>query len=82
MRRLPRILGLLNYIKVEARTIKKAWEGRSGMADQLAGDHCQVLVVGAGPAGAATAYHLAKAGIDVLVLEKSAFPRDKICGDG
>lgn len=59
-----------------------AREGRSGMADQLAGDRCQVLVVGAGPAGAATAYHLAKAGIDVLVLEKSVFPRDKICGDG
>ncbi|KQZ66890.1 geranylgeranyl reductase family protein [Nocardioides sp. Root151] len=42
----------------------------------------QVIVVGAGPAGAATAYHLAAAGIDVLVLEKSSFPRDKICGDG
>ena len=55
-----------------------AREGRSGMADQLAGDRCQVLVVGAGPAGAATAYHLAKAGIDVLVLEKSGFPRAKI----
>jgi len=42
----------------------------------------QVIVVGAGPAGAATAYHLAAAGIDVLLLEKSAFPRDKVCGDG
>ena len=42
----------------------------------------QVIVVGAGPAGAATAYHLANAGIDVLLLEKSAFPRDKVCGDG
>lgn len=52
------------------------------MATKIAKDQCQVLVVGAGPAGAATAYHLAKAGIDVLVLEKSAFPRDKICGDG
>lgn len=42
----------------------------------------QVIVVGAGPAGAATAYHLAVAGVDVLLLEKSSFPRDKICGDG
>ncbi|MDO7868618.1 geranylgeranyl reductase family protein [Nocardioides jiangxiensis] len=42
----------------------------------------QVIVVGAGPAGAATAYHLANAGIDVLLLEKSSFPRDKVCGDG
>ena len=41
-----------------------------------------VIVVGAGPAGASTAYHLAAAGADVLLLEKSAFPRDKICGDG
>ncbi|KRF16667.1 drug:proton antiporter [Nocardioides sp. Soil797] len=42
----------------------------------------QVIIVGAGPAGAATAHHLATAGIDVLALEKTAFPRDKICGDG
>ncbi len=41
-----------------------------------------VIVVGAGPAGSAAAYHLANAGADVLLLEKSAFPRDKICGDG
>lgn len=44
--------------------------------------HVQVIVVGAGPAGAATAYHLAQAGVSVLVLEKATFPRDKICGDG
>ena len=42
----------------------------------------QAIVVGAGPAGSAAAYHLANAGIDVLLLEKSGFPRDKICGDG
>ncbi len=41
-----------------------------------------VIVVGAGPAGSATAYHLARAGRSVLVLEKSAFPREKVCGDG
>ncbi len=41
-----------------------------------------VIVVGAGPAGASVAYHLAESGVDVLLLEKSAFPRDKICGDG
>ncbi|MFJ6212479.1 geranylgeranyl reductase family protein [Streptomyces sp. NPDC092296] len=41
-----------------------------------------VIVVGAGPAGATTAYHLAKSGLDVLLLEKSAFPREKVCGDG
>jgi geranylgeranyl reductase family protein len=42
----------------------------------------QVIVVGAGPAGAAVAYHLATAGVDVLLLEKGSFPRDKVCGDG
>src|SRR3954452_14852949 len=41
-----------------------------------------VIVVGAGPAGTSAAYHLAHAGVDVLLLERSAFPRDKICGDG
>src|SRR5699024_8181853 len=31
--------------------------------------------------GSATAAHLARAGLDVVVLEKSSFPRDKVCGD-
>ena len=41
-----------------------------------------VVVVGAGPAGAAAAYHLASAGHEVVLIEKEAFPRDKVCGDG
>jgi menaquinone-9 beta-reductase len=41
-----------------------------------------VIVVGAGPGGSATAYYLAQAGLDVLLLEKTAFPREKVCGDG
>ncbi|WP_142160844.1 geranylgeranyl reductase family protein [Cellulomonas sp. SLBN-39] len=45
-------------------------------------DDADVIVVGAGPAGAGAAYWCASAGLDVLLLEKSAFPRDKICGDG
>jgi len=39
-------------------------------------------VVGAGPGGSAAAYHLATAGLDVLLLEKTSFPREKVCGDG
>lgn len=42
---------------------------------------CDVLVVGGGPSGAAAAYWLAEAGLDVLVVEKKHFPRDKTCGD-
>ncbi|MFI6821422.1 geranylgeranyl reductase family protein [Micromonospora sp. NPDC050187] len=41
-----------------------------------------VIVVGAGPGGSATAYHLARHGARVLLLEKTEFPREKVCGDG
>jgi geranylgeranyl reductase family protein len=41
-----------------------------------------VIIVGAGPAGSATAAYLAMTGIDVLLLEKTEFPREKVCGDG
>ncbi|MEY2688548.1 MAG: hypothetical protein RL375_2746 [Pseudomonadota bacterium] len=43
---------------------------------------CDVLVVGAGPAGSACARALALAGIDVVLVDQHEFPRDKICGDG
>ncbi len=41
-----------------------------------------VLVVGGGPAGAATGYWLAAAGHEVCVVERKTFPREKTCGDG
>ena len=43
---------------------------------------CDVLVVGAGPAGSAAAKWLARAGREVLLVDQHAFPRDKVCGDG
>jgi geranylgeranyl reductase family protein len=45
-------------------------------------EEADVIVVGAGPAGSTTAFYLAQAGLDVLLLEKSRFPREKVCGDG
>ncbi|HET9180964.1 MAG TPA: NAD(P)/FAD-dependent oxidoreductase [Candidatus Angelobacter sp.] len=41
---------------------------------------CDVLIVGAGPAGSSCAWGLRASGLDVVVLDKSSFPRDKICG--
>lgn len=56
---------------------------REAHADQSApSEEAQVIVVGAGPAGSSAAFHLARAGVDVLLLEKSVFPREKVCGDG
>ena len=41
----------------------------------------QVLVVGGGPAGASTAWHLAQSGVDVTLVDRAHFPRDKPCGE-
>ncbi len=43
---------------------------------------CDVLVVGAGPAGSAAAATLARAGLAVVLIDAQAFPRDTVCGDG
>ena len=51
-------------------------------AQRSADADADVIVVGAGPAGSTAATYLAQAGLDVLLLEKSAFPREKVCGDG
>jgi flavin-dependent dehydrogenase len=42
---------------------------------------CDVAVIGAGPAGSMTAWGLASEGIDVTILDRDPFPRDKVCGD-
>jgi geranylgeranyl reductase family protein len=41
-----------------------------------------VLIVGSGPGGSTAAYHLARHGVDVTVVDKASFPREKVCGDG
>jgi geranylgeranyl reductase family protein len=42
-------------------------------------ESCDVLIVGGGPAGSSCARRLRRAGLDVLILDKSEFPRDKVC---
>src|SRR5262245_59162582 len=43
-------------------------------------DSCDVLIVGGGPAGSSCAWGLRNSGLDVLILDKSSFPRPKVCG--
>ena len=43
-------------------------------------DSCDVLIVGGGPAGSSCAWGLRQSGLDVLVIDRSIFPRNKLCG--
>ena len=43
--------------------------------------NADVLIVGAGPAGSSIALRLGRAGVDVALLERSRFPRTKVCGE-
>jgi geranylgeranyl reductase family protein len=45
-------------------------------------ERADIVIVGAGPGGAATGYYAARAGLSVLLLDRQGFPRDKPCGDG
>ena len=54
----------------------------TGAATGAVADEADVIVVGAGPGGSAAAYHMARHGLRVLLLEKTEFPREKVCGDG
>jgi menaquinone-9 beta-reductase len=42
-------------------------------------ERCDVLIVGGGPAGSSCAWKLVQAGLDVVVVDKARFPRDKVC---
>ena len=43
-------------------------------------DACDVLIVGAGPAGSSCAWKLRDSGLNVVILDRQTFPRDKVCG--
>lgn len=63
--------------KVRAAACTTAWQNGVRM------DSFDIIVVGAGPAGATAAYQLGRAGVRVLLLDKAAaFPREKPCGGG
>ena len=52
---------------------------RNGLVGSAMNRRCEVLVVGGGPGGSTCAGRLARAGVDVLVIDRKTFPRDKIC---
>src|SRR5437868_1190861 len=54
---------------------------RLGLAYGVVHVH-DAVIVGAGPAGSAAAHFLSARGLDVLLLDRADFPRDKTCGDG
>ena len=56
-------------------------QGALNLDPQTLPGACEVLVVGAGPSGSAAAISLARAGLDVVLVDAQAFPRDKVCGD-
>jgi menaquinone-9 beta-reductase len=60
----------------------KTFTSASAGCQEVVVSDADVIVVGAGPGGSTAAYHLAKHGKTVLLLEKSQFPREKVCGDG
>jgi len=43
-------------------------------------EHCDVLIIGGGPAGSSCAWKLRHSGLKVTILDKKTFPRDKVCG--
>jgi 2-polyprenyl-6-methoxyphenol hydroxylase-like FAD-dependent oxidoreductase len=62
--------------------VKCTTQGVDRKGDRSAVTHrCEVLVIGAGPAGTAAAITLASRGVDVVLVDQADFPRDKICGD-
>lgn len=55
--------------------------GEDAAAEKVTDLQTQVIIIGAGPAGAAASIFLTKAGIQHVIIEKEIFPRDKVCGD-
>ncbi len=55
-------------------------EPKNGISKMI--ESYDVIIIGAGPGGCSAAYFMSKAGYDVLLVDRTSFPRDKTCGDG
>ena len=70
------------FRKQAQNSSRKFETAKSGRSVRPMTQHYDVIVVGAGPAGNAAAYELARAGASVALLEKQTLPRHKTCGGG
>ena len=52
---------------------------RARTIDEHLMETCDVLIVGGGPAGSSCAWKLRQAGLEVIVMDRALFPRDKVC---
>src|SRR5260370_41989623 len=76
--------------RIRSSSCPRAWRGSwrrpsssSGWALAYGVVHVHdAVIVGAGPGGSATAHFLSRHGMDVLLVDRADFPRDKTCGDG
>src|SRR5260370_27551135 len=76
--------------RIRSSSCPRAWRGSwrrpsssSGWALAYGVVHVHdAVIVGAGPGGLATAHFLSRQGLDVLLVDRADFPRDKTCGDG
>lgn len=71
-------------LSIRLQTVSLSTYNRTEYLKIMAAVHkikTNVIIIGAGPAGASTSIFLSKKGINHVVIEKEAFPRDKVCGD-
>ncbi len=71
-------MGTVRFLRV---TTRKYSTRRTANHSPENAVRCDVIIVGAGPAGSTLAWRLASAGVKTLVLDGARFPREKVCGD-